>query len=294
LFALVTGNYFEENKMTLLNLTKEFLLVTIVFLAFPLFVKAQTNEKAIWSEILTAAVKGNTNDLREAYDKRGLDLDYELLEFVQGGGKGSLLHHMLQSLDHIQYNKEAEAVIYFLLERCANSNIQVSVRPDFGAEEPRISLTPLELLRHEKALDERTIRELTQLEKPESAMSVERNRIAMFDRLISKFSNLQPCSKTNQKSKTDDEQVSTTDWVEKFSVGNSSVIMVKNNSKTRRIIVKGSDVFQCENVQAGGCGFKTESWVIAPEEILSLRIVPPSDSKQAHTFQYQYWAEFVK
>jgi len=263
------------------TMKKAVLLIGIVFFAFPVFAKAQTSEDALWREIRSAWIASDVNSLRNIYDTRKLDIDFELPELYEGWGRGSLLHHMLQSLDSLQNNKQAETVTYFLLERCANTNIKIAIRKRGNSDETLISLSPLELLRYEKAEDER---------------DREESRIAIFQRLIDKFSNLQTCSKATQKSNapTDNEQVSTTDWVEKFSVGNSSVIMVRNNSKTRRIIVKGSDVFQCENVAAGGCGFKTEGWIIAPGEILSLRVVPPSESKQSHSFQYQYWAEFAK
>lgn len=267
--------------MNLTTSSKVCLLIAIVFFVFPLLAEAQTDEKAIWSEIRTAASTGNVNALRAAYDNHGLDIDYELREEREGWGRGSLLYLLLQDFDFYDYNKEYETAIYFLLERCANTNIKVPIRKNGNSDETLFSLSPLELLKYEKAEDER---------------DKDLRRIAILQRLIDKFSNLPSCSKATQKAKptTVEEQVSTSDWVERFSVGNSSVIMVRNNSKTRRIIVKGSDVFECENVAAGGCGFKTEGYVIAPGEILSLRVVPPSDSKEPHTFQYQYWAEFVK
>lgn len=91
-----------------------------------------------------------------------------------------------------------------------------------------------------------------------------------------------------------EEQVSISDWIEQFPIDNSKVILLKNNSKTRMVIITGFEIFECANVMVGICGFTSGPWIIRPGEIFPLKVIPPSDSKKLYAFQYQYWAEFAK
>lgn len=221
--------------------------------------------------LAAALMNDDLTALKDLIDNKGVDIETPL---DQTGVK-ALQWAVEWYSGKTQLLPVQEQILRFLLERCADKTQPLAWLKQQSAEINE---------KLNKAISENYMVRVWQSKK-------EGNQ-----RILDIVSNAPTCTKkTSQTQKqSDNEQVSTTDWVEKFSVGNSSVIMVRNNSKNRSIIMRGSDVFQCENVAAGGCGFKTEGVIVRPGEILSLRVVPPSDSKQAHTFQYQYWAEFAK
>ena len=101
--------------------------------------------------------------------------------------------------------------------------------------------------------------------------------------------------------KTDNESVSTTDWIENFFIQESSskIIMIRNNSKTRWIKITSIFLHSCENVAIkcnpdGSASSQGGGWTLSPGAIGAFVPTMSLDAKKPMVFQYYYNAEFVK
>ncbi len=224
------------------------------------------------SRLAAALMNDDLTALKDLIDNKGVDVETPL---DQSGVKA-----LQWAVEWYSSKSELlpvqEQILRFLLERCADKTQPLAWLKQQSAEINE---------KLDKAVRENYMVRVWQSKKDGN------------QRVLNIVANAPACTKktTPNQKQSEDETISTTDWVDGFNLL-TRWIMIRNNSKKRWITITAIYLHTCENVaiKCSGDGSAGGGWNLAPGAIGAFVAVMPSDSQKPMTFQYNYYAEFMK